>query len=237
MKFGILVLLLISAAAWSADPSLDAALAKLEEGRGTLEQPVLEEAKAAFEACSKSKPEDFYCVYELARADFCLASSLDFQGKRGLAKERLETAIAEMRRALEIKESSAEAHAILGMMLGAKIGWGGVFEGMRTGPKSKQQTERALALDPKNPVVELGLGLQYLNSPAFVGGSATKALEHLKRSVELDPNVDDAWYWLAKAYHKLGDRAGFEQAMQRVFKLQPKNALAKKEIESWPLTK
>jgi predicted Zn-dependent protease len=108
-----------------------------------------------------------------------------------------------------------------------------MFSGIRLGPQITEANEKAQALKADSPVLELGLGIQYLMMPALVGGSAAKAEAHLKRSVQLDPNVDDAWLWLAKCEHAIGKREGFETALTEVFKINSGNVMAQKERDSW----
>jgi tetratricopeptide (TPR) repeat protein len=232
MLAGLLVAATACAGNEAAFVNLSEASHALELARGTLDEGMLSRVAQAYAAC-EGRAQGFLCTYQQARAEFCMALALDFHGSRRQAKLALDQAEAGMRAAIAINPKSGDAEALLGMILGQQIGWGGMFSGMRIGPKIGEANDRAKALSPDSPVVELGLGIQYLLMPSIVGGSAAKAEAHLRRSVQLDPGVDDTWLWLAKSERALGNRAEFDKDLAEVFKINAANVLAQKERDSW----
>lgn len=118
------------------------------------------------------------------------------------AKElRWEDAMARFRRALAIRPSHAEARANLGVAL-AKMGK--VDEAI-------PQLEKALRVDPSSSLTHANLGL------ALRGKDPARALDHMRRAVELKPDFMEARLNLGAALLDGGKdeeaRAAFEAAL------------------------
>ncbi|HEX5379448.1 MAG TPA: GNAT family N-acetyltransferase [Phenylobacterium sp.] len=61
-------------------------------------------------------------------------------------------------------------------------------------------------------------------------GAYDEARQYLSRSVQIEPRGDNAWLWLARSLHALGDHAAALDAYRRVVRLQPANEEARKLI-------
>jgi len=70
-----------------------------------------------------------------------------------------------------------------------------------------ESLEKMLAQGIDNPLLRFGLGKGYLDA-----GDAPRAVEHLQRCVEFDPNYSAAWKLLGKALQAAGDTDGARQA-------------------------
>ena len=116
-----------------------------------------------------------------------------------------------------------------------KILLGDLFTPIDCGPKGGAEKDKATKLDPDNPRVLAMEGRCSLFAPPLFGGDVKKAIVYFKKSLELNPQSDETYFWLAKAYHHQKDQPDFEEAIQRSLSLNPKNILAQKELESWPL--
>lgn len=112
---------------------------------------------------------------------------------------------------------NAEAHALLGSILGAMIG-GSPFRAMELGPASGRAMDRALALQPNNPRVLLLAGISALMKPAEFGGGAEVAEPILQRAASIfaQEPADRPWpnwgraevqMWLGRARAILQGRA------------------------------
>jgi len=94
------------------------------------------------------------------------------------ADAQREAAIGTFERLLEIDPNHAEAHALLGTLLGMKI-QGGMFRAMRYGPALQRHQKKALHSGPKNPRVRYlsGVGLFHV---------AKNAADYRKALAELE---------------------------------------------------
>ncbi len=76
--------------------------------------------------------------------------------------------------------------------------------------------DRALELEPNNPVVRYNLGLVYLSQK-----DAAQALPHLQAAVKLKPDYLKAWYNLGLAYQGLKQNDYARTAWQKALQLDP----------------
>ncbi len=73
-----------------------------------------------------------------------------------------------------------------------------------------ESLEKMLAQGMDNPMLRFGLGKGYLDA-----GEPGRAVQHLRRCVELDPKYTAAWKLLGKALQADGDKQGAHQAWER----------------------
>ena len=220
--------MVLSALAWAqtADPELTEGLRLLEEGRTTLAEKTLSEARDYFLKLTQKNAGSAIYLYELARVDQyrCQAADLRKDNKRAMAA--MESAISEALEAIKLNEASADEHSLLADLYGQRIGLGGFMAGARFGPKVSAENKRALELDASNPKVLASLGRQYLMAPKMFGGDLDKAIANLQKSTELDPKADETFVWLAIAKRKKGDTDGADQALDEALRLNPRSAFA-----------
>jgi eukaryotic-like serine/threonine-protein kinase len=95
---------------------------------------------------------------------------------------------AEFRRALALNPGSAEAHHWYAHWL--------VSRGMLD--ESLAESERALALDQLNPIINVHLGWNY-----FFARQYDKAVTQLNKTVQIDPNYGLAYWYRGLAYEQL----------------------------------
>lgn len=116
--------------------------------------------------------------------------------------DNIETAIAELDEAIRLDPAYAPAYAQRGLavILLSEQQYGDIphDEAVRRG---RRFLEQALELDPNNAEAWAGIGLCHANTP----GEAELAIEPLKRSLELNPNLVDASNWLQIALQALGN--------------------------------
>ncbi len=98
--------------------------------------------------------------------------------------EILEEAQTHLESLIDAVPEHAEAHALLGSVIGLQIG-DSAFRGMRLGPRSGAAVDRAYELEPENPRVALARGIGWLNTPKMFGGGIDKADAELRRAEEL----------------------------------------------------
>lgn len=64
----------------------------------------------------------------------------------------------------------------------------GVMRSLFMVPMLKREFTRTLELDPQNATAHDALGVLYYTLPAFAGGSLTRAEEHFRKALAIDPN-------------------------------------------------
>ena len=211
------------------DPVLDQGLHLLEEGRTTLHDAALTQARDYFAKLTQEHANNAVYFYQLARVDQYRCNAYLQHGDKKNAQRALDSAIATVQQSIKLNDNSADAHSLLADLYGQKIGMGvAMFAGPKFGPKVKAENERAMAIDAKNPRVYASLGRQYYMAPKMFGGDNEKAIESFRKSTELDPQFDETYVWLAMALRKKGDAAGAEQALQTALKLNPQSVFAQK---------
>ncbi len=206
---------------------------QLEEGRSALEEGTLESAGKSFESCTQQASAAqtstaARCFYDLGRADFYLSRAKDFKKDKKGAERWLDLAIRETKRAVELDDHNANAHALLADLYGTKIGYGGALTAMRLGSKADAETKRAFQLDPKNAFAYAVTGRRQLYAPKMFGGDLDQAVESFRKATLLDPRNDEAFVWLAIAYRKKGDSVGCRAALGEALRLNSRSAFAKR---------
>ena len=97
----------------STDPLLASGLTLLEEGRTTLEEKPLTDARDFFAQLTQKDANNAIAFYQLARADSYLLESYAHHGNKKNAEHTLDDAIAAAQRSIELNDKSADAHSLL----------------------------------------------------------------------------------------------------------------------------
>lgn len=197
---------------------------QLEEGRTLLTVPTLSGARSSFESCLRIDAKSAACAYGLARTAHYLDQSAEYAHDSGAAKHWLDVAIEDAQKAVALDDRSADAHALLADLYGAKIS--GPISGMRYGPKANAECARALQLDPRDAQAFAVTGRKYLYAPTMFGGDIDKAIASFKRATALDPLSDEYFAWLAIAYRKKGDAADAQQALKQALRINSRSVFA-----------
>ena len=232
MRLPVIFLLLLSylGLAQAPDALLADGVRLLEEGRTTLEERPLTDARNYFSHLAQTNKKPAY-FYQLARANSYLVESHAARHQNKRAEQALEDAIAAVQHCLELDDKSADAHSLLANFYGRKISLGGFLAGPRFGPRIVAENKKALDLAPNNALVYASLGRQYLYAPKMFGGDVAKAVENFVKATQLDPNSDENLVWLAIAYRKGGDAPNSEKALRQARQLNPRSAFAKATAE------
>jgi tetratricopeptide (TPR) repeat protein len=213
--------------AQASDPALAEGLRLLEEGRTTLEERSLAQAKGYFTQLTRKSGNNSIYFYQLARVDSYLAESYASHDDKKNAERSLDEAIAATQQSISLNDNSADAHSLLAGLYGRKISFGGFMAGARYGPKIDAENKKAVALDPSNPRVYASLGGEYLHAPKMFGGDVDKAIESFRKATQFDAANDENFVWLALAYRKKGDTANADKALQEALRINPRSAFAK----------
>jgi len=213
------------------DPALEQGIALLQEARTTLDEKSLSAAAAYFTQLTQKDGNNATYFYYVARVDAYRTDFYDNHKDKKKVELVLDDGISAVQHAISLNDKSAEFHSLLADLYGRKIGFGGMFAGMRYGPKVDAESKRALALDPANPRVYACLGRRYLFAPKMFGGDVNKSVEIFLKATQLDPKFDENFVWLAVAYRKKGDKENADKAFQEALRLNPRSEFAKHTLE------
>ncbi|NBB75684.1 MAG: tetratricopeptide repeat protein [Bacteroidetes bacterium] len=228
----LLALLLVASAplahAQPADSLMRQGRQLLDRGVTAGDVDAMQQARALFERVASASNDAVWAPYYIGLANYRIATRfLDRDEDR--ADALIDDGIDRLDAAIEAQPESAEAHALLSTLYGLKAR-GGMFSGMRYGPRADGAIERAQQLAPSNPRVLLLHAVSLLNKPSRWGGDRDGAIAALNRAIQqfeaARPSDDalqprwghaDAYAWVGIAHMKGGDtaqaRAAFEQAL------------------------
>src|SRR5580704_8434975 len=211
----------------------DPLAAPLESARRQRDPAQLESLRTQLQQRLSQNPNDAVSQYELATVESFLADVAEMRKDKKAAAAAVDNAIEAVLRSIQLNEKSADSHSLLADLYGRKIGLGGgMLAGPRFGPKVGDENKRAIALDNKNPHVWASTGRQYLMAPKAFGGDTARAIDSFKKSLTLDPNQDETWVWLAKAYEKQSDKMNARDAIQHALELNPQSPSAQEASKS-----
>jgi TolB-like protein len=125
---------------------------------------------------------------------------------------RMEEALEEAKKAVEIDPLSPMTHSLYGIILG-----------LMDAEKGREYELKTLAMEPDNPMFQVWAGMGYLGKPSF----PEKAIEHSQRAIEL--GVSGAYGFLGMA-HALAGRK--EEALKCLRKLE---SIEKEAFVPFPL--
>lgn len=197
---------------------------RLDEGRSTVEVSTLSTARGLFEECVRRDRNNSVCFYGLARTALYLARAEETQKDKDSAKRWRDTAITDVRHAIELNDRMADAHALLADLYGAKIT--GMLSGIQFGPKANSEIQRAFQLNPSNAQAFAVAGRKYLYAPSRFGGDLDKAIDSFKKAIALDLHNDEDFVWLGIAYRKKGDSDSAKAAISQALQLNSRSVFA-----------
>ena len=158
-------------------------------------------AKAQKEA---AETKSFEAYLRLAQLQVWTCEAAEAHQDKGLFKRAAEAGVAAAEKAVALNPKSSDAHQLLGDLLSQLIPhvFGG---GMRYGKRSTDELDKAIELNPKNVNAYVSRAISYYYTPDSFGGSKSKAVEMLKKAVEIDSQTDSPHIWLA-IFHLDGGR-------------------------------
>lgn len=103
---------------------------------------------------------------------------------------------------------------------------GGPISKLINGTQVLPNLKKAEDLMPDSPEVLYGLGSFYFLAPGIAGGNINKALDCLKKVIELKPDFAEAYVRLAQVYKEKNDNKKYETYLSKALELDPENELA-----------
>jgi hypothetical protein len=201
-----LYLALFGATAQSADP--DALYAQREDVTRARQAATIWAEQLA------TNPQNFEAAWKLARARYWLGG----HAPNAERKTILEAGIVAARAAIAAQPQRPEGHFWLAANMGALAESFGLRQGLKYRGDIKAALLTVLKLDPafQQGSADRALGRWYFRVPGLFGGSKEKSEEHLRRSLQHNPNSTASHYFLAETLIARNRQADARAELQRV---------------------
>jgi tetratricopeptide (TPR) repeat protein len=170
-------------------------------------------------AALRRNPGDFDAAWKLARADFWLGGHAAESERR----TALENGIDSGKAAASLQPGRAEGHFWMAANMGALAEAYGLRAGARYRKPIKEALEAVLRIDPafQQGSADRALGRWYFKVPAWLGGSARRAEEHLRASLIYNPNSTASHFFLAELFFDQHRDAEAQVELQKVLDAPP----------------
>ncbi len=157
---------------------------------------------------------NFEAAWKLARACYWLGSHVPEAQRRA----RLEQGIEAARRAAVSQPDRPEGHFWMAANMGTLAEGFGLRAGLRYRGPIKAALEKSLAIDPAylEGGADRALGRWYAKVPRLFGGSLTKSVEHLQRSLGYRPGSIASRFFLAETFLEMNRRDDARREFQAV---------------------
>jgi tetratricopeptide (TPR) repeat protein len=171
-------------------------------------------AAEAWAARLVATPGDFEAAWKLARARYYIGTNGAVAGRRTALDAGMEAA----RKAIALQPSKPEGHFWLAANMGALAESFGLRQGIKYRSQIKDALLTTLKIDPAfmDGSADRALGRWYFKVPGLFGGSDEKSVQHLKKSIEYDPNSTASHFFLAETLLDMGKKADARAALQKV---------------------
>lgn len=201
--FGVLTATVLSA---QVDP--DALYAQREDSAKA------RQAADAWAQRLKANPKDFESSWKLAKALYWLGGHGPEAGRRA----NLEAGMAAADTASALDPKRPEGYFWKAANMGALAESFGMRQGIKYRKPIREALETVLRIDPKFQAgsADRALGRWYFKVPGLFGGSDEKSVEHLRKSIEYDPNSTASHFFLAETLLDMGRKADARAALQKV---------------------
>ena len=156
----------------------------------------------------------------------------------GRIKYQAQFSVTEGGKRVRKSETFALRSSVLGQRIQAS---GNPLAGMRFGPASSSQMDRAVELGPNNPRVWFLKGVGALYTPAMWGGGVDKAEQFLLKALALferdrpvPPNpawgLGDTYVFLGQVYQRQKKIEEARAAYKKALELQPENSWVRESL-------
>jgi tetratricopeptide (TPR) repeat protein len=138
----------------------------------------------------KEKSKDLNWQIEMTKAMYGLVGYYIGAGDKDQAKVYLDRASESVDKLLEIYPDNAQLHSLSGALYGYKIGMA-FYKAPFLGPKSMYHIDKAIELDPAEPMGYIEKGNSLMYRPSAFGGDKNEALVFYKKALELMDGKND----------------------------------------------
>ena len=196
---------------------------------------MLREARSMFERAASDPDFAPLGHYYMALAEYRLATG---SAEKKAQLKHLDQGIEQLEKSIELDDTSAEAYALMGSMLGWKAGLK-PMQSMFLGPKANGMISKAEKLAPDNPRVLLVRAISDFNTPSMFGGDKDRAMKgfeqatsYFEKQTSADPlqpewGHSDTYAWIGQAFMAREAYAQAEAAFEEALAINPDNGWVK----------
>lgn len=162
----------------------------------------------------KANPKDFESAWKLAKALYWLGG----HGPEANRRADLEAGMTAADTAIALDPKRPEGYFWKAANMGALAESFGMRQGIKYRKPIREALETVLKIDPKFQAgsADRALGRWYYKVPGLFGGSSEKSVQHLRKSIEYDPNSTASHFFLAETLLDMGRKADARAALQKV---------------------
>ncbi len=211
-----------------------AASPELLRARDAQSLPQLEQIAGQLSSAADRQPGDARAQYLAALAQSTAAEVATELHDKNRARGASEAGMKAAERAVTLKSSEAEYHRIWGTLCGQEAAAVGALGALKYGRCALDEVNKAMELDPREPMNYLSRGIGNYYLPAAFGGGVELAIKDFEKAISLDANSADAHLWLGIALRKLNRNAEAHKEFERAAKLNPARIWAKQQLEKTP---
>jgi len=211
-----------------------AANPELMKARDAQDRPTLVQMATQLSSTADRQPADARAQYQAALAQSTLAEVATELHDKGQARNASEAGMKAAERAVALKPAEAEYHRLLGTLCGQETAAVGALGALKYGHCALDEVNRAVELDPKEPMNYLSHGIGNYYLPAAFGGGVELAIKDFEKAIALDANCADAHLWLGVALRKMNRNPEARKEFERAAKLNPARIWAKQQLEKTP---
>ena len=199
------------------------ATAKIVEGDQLYEgRQDMAKARVAVSALRQAVIADYGnydAAWKLSRASFYVGDHTESSDE---ADDMFRAGVEAGKAAVKLQPDKPEGHFWLGANYGGEASRS-TLASLAAVNDIRNEMEAVLKIDDKfmGGSAYLGLGRLYLQTPGVLGGSTTKAMENLKKGIEIEPKNSLMKYYLAEAYAADNRNAEARKAIDEVLQNTP----------------
>jgi tetratricopeptide (TPR) repeat protein len=156
----------------------------------------------------------FEAAWKLARDDYWLGGHAPASERRKWFEEGIDGG----KKAIALQPGRPEGHFWMAANMGALAESYGLRQGIKYRGAIKDALEKVLMIDPgfQKGSADRALGRWYFKVPGLFGGSKTKSVEHLQKSLTYDPNSTASHYFLAETLLDMNRKDEGRAELQKV---------------------
>jgi tetratricopeptide (TPR) repeat protein len=207
---------------------------ELLRARDAQSLPQLEQIASQLSSAAERQQGDARAQYQAALAQSTAAEVATELHDKNRARGASEAGMKAAERAVALKPSEAEYHRIWGTLCGQEAAAVGALGALKYGRCALDEVNKAMELDPREPLNYLSRGIGNYYLPAAFGGGVELAIKDFEKAISLDANSADAHLWLGIALRKLNRKPEARKEFERAVKLNPARVWTKQQLEKTP---